>query len=45
MRRKGGGDLLMVQEKYVLDVVKKSGMSESKIVSTPFEPGSLLEVE
>ena len=35
----------MVQEKYALEVVRKFGMSESKVASTPFEPGSIFGVE
>ena len=45
LRRKDGGDLFMVQQKYALEVVRKFGMSESKVASTPFEPGSILGVE
>ena len=45
LRRKEGGDMLLVQEKYALEVVQKFGMADSKEVSTPFEPGSILGVE
>ena len=45
LRRKEGGDMLMAQEKYALEVVQKFGMVDSKEVSTPFEPGSILGVE
>lgn len=40
-----GGNLLMVQEKYAWEVVKRFGMVDSKTVSTPFGPGSILGVE
>ena len=45
LRRKEGDNLFMVHEKYALEAVKKFGMSESKIASTPFVPGSVLGVE
>ena len=45
LRRKEGGDMPLVQQKYALEVVQKFGMADSKEVSTPFEPGSILGVE
>ena len=45
LRRKEGGDMMLVQQKYALEVVQKFGMADSKEVSTPFEPGSILGVE
>ena len=41
LRRQGEGDLLLVQQKYALEVVKRFGLVDSKTVSTPFEPGSI----
>ena len=35
----------MVQEKYANEVVAKFGMADAKVVSTPFEPGSVLGLE
>ena len=45
LRRHEGGDLLLVEQKYALEVVENFGMGDSKPVSTPFEPGSILGVE
>ena len=45
LRRQGAGGLLLVQQKYALEVVKRFGLVDSKSVSTPFEPGSLLGLE
>ena len=40
IRRRLGGDYFLVQEKYAQEVVKKFGMGEAKVASTPFEYGS-----
>ena len=45
LRRQEGGNLLMVQEKYAREVFQQFGMVDSKEVSTPFEPGSIVGVE
>ena len=45
LRRQGAGDLLLVQQKYALEVVQRFGLVDCKTVSTPFEPGSLLGLE
>ena len=45
LRRQGEGDLLLVQQKYALEVVKRFGLVDSKTVSAPFEPGSFLGVD
>ena len=34
-----------MQQKHALEVVKRYGLVDSKTVSTPFEPGSILGVE
>ena len=39
-RRRSGGGYFLVQEKYAQEVVKKFGMGEAKVASTPFEHGS-----
>ena len=38
--RRSGGGYFLVQEKYAQEVVKKFGMGEAKVASTPFEHGS-----
>ena len=40
IRRRSGGGYFLVQEKYAQEVVKKFGMGEAKVASTPFEHGS-----
>ena len=35
LRRKEGGDMLMVHEKYALEVVQNFGMADSKELSAP----------
>ena len=40
IRRRSGGGYFLVQEKSAQEVVKKFGMGEAKMASTPFEHGS-----
>ena len=40
IRRRSGGGYFLVHEKYAQEVVKKFGMGEAKLASTPFEHGS-----
>ena len=40
IRRRSGGGYFLVQEKYAQEVVRKFGMGEAKVASTPFEHGS-----
>ena len=40
IRRRLGGGYFLVEEKYAQEVVKKFGMGEAKVASTPFEHGS-----
>ena len=44
IRRQENGDVLLVQEKYAGDVLKRFNMEGSKPVSTPIELGTQLEV-
>ena len=45
IRRRLEGGYFMVQEKYANEVVAKFGIADAKVVSTPFEPGSVLGLE
>ena len=40
IRRRSGGSYFLVQEKYAQEVVKKFGIREARVSSTPFEHGS-----
>ena len=40
IRRRSGGGYFPVQEKYAQEVVRKFGIGEAKVASTPFEHGS-----
>ena len=40
IRRRSGGGYFLVQEKYAEEVVRKFGMGEARVASTPFEHGS-----
>ena len=44
IRRRANGDVLLVQEKYAGDVVKRFSMEGSKTVSTPMELGTHLDI-
>ena len=44
IRRQENGDILLVQEKYAGDVVKRFNMEGSKQVSTPMEQGTHLDL-
>ena len=44
IRRQENGDVLLVQEKYARDVVKRFNMEGSKPVSTPMELGTHLDI-
>ena len=43
IRRRINGDVLLVQERYARDVVKRFNMEGSKTLSTPLELGSRLD--
>ena len=44
IRRQENGDILLVQEKYAGDVIKRFSMEESKQVSTPMELGTHMDI-
>ena len=44
IRRQANGDVLLVQEKYAGDVVKRFSMEGSKTLSTPMELGTHLDI-